>query len=87
MGPVVVSWLAVATAWAAPEHGGPSVGVPLPDCALLDLGSRLSRQLPIRRVPTVVLADRRRRIRYVHEGYPGNPEILRAVRAAASEAE
>ncbi len=67
MGPVVVSWLAVATAWAAPEPGEPSVGVPLPDCALLDLGSRLSRQLPIRRVPTV--------------------EILRAVRAAASEAE
>ena len=56
----------------------------LPFPVLLDLDSRLSTRLQVRRVPTILVADRRRRLTYVHEGYPGNPAILRAVRAAGA---
>jgi peroxiredoxin len=51
---------------------------------LTDPGGRLPRALGVRRVPTVMVVDRRRRVTYIHEGYPGNAEVLRAVRAAAS---
>ena len=55
----------------------------LPFSVLLDTGGRLSRRLEIRRVPTIIVVDRQRQITYVHEGFPGNPAILHAVRAAA----
>jgi peroxiredoxin len=55
----------------------------LPFSVLLDTGGRLSRRLAIRRVPTIIVVDRQRRMTYVNEGFPGNPAILRAVRAAA----
>lgn len=51
---------------------------------LLDHRSLVSRGLGVRKVPTVVVADRERRITYVHEAYPGNPPVLSAIRAAAS---
>ena len=50
---------------------------------LYDPGGHLAGRLGVRRVPTVVVLDRQRRITYVHEGYPGNAEVLKAVRAAA----
>ena len=51
---------------------------------LVDRNSRLSRQLGLRRIPTVLVVNRERSVTYVHEGYPGNPEALRAIRTAAS---
>jgi peroxiredoxin len=53
---------------------------------LYDPGSHLARRLAVRRVPTVIVLDRDRRITYVHEGYPGNAEVLKAVRAAFDRA-
>ena len=57
-------------------------GLPFP--VLLDHRSLLSRTLGVQKVPTVVVADRERKITYVHEAYPGNPPVLSAIRAAAS---
>jgi len=61
---------------------GGAEGLPFP--TLLDYRRLLSRWLGVRKVPTVVVADRERRITYVHEAYPGNPPVLSAIRAAAS---
>ncbi|MFQ6131351.1 MAG: peroxiredoxin family protein [Armatimonadota bacterium] len=57
-------------------------GLPFP--VLIDRGSRLSKRVGLRRVPTLLVVGRERRITFVHEGYPGNPHVLRAIRAAAS---
>jgi len=57
-------------------------GLPFP--VLLDTHGTLRGPLGIRRVPTVLVLDRERRIRYVHEAYPGNAEVLKAIRRAAS---
>lgn len=50
---------------------------------LLDGQKVLAGRLGLRRVPTVVVLDRERRVRWVHEAYPGNPAVLGAVRKAA----
>jgi peroxiredoxin len=55
-------------------------GLPFP--VLLDPGGVLSRRLGVRRVPTLIVA-RRGQVTYVHEGYPGNGAVLRAIRKAA----
>ncbi len=60
---------------------------PPPFPVLYDPGGHLAGRLGVRRVPTVVVLDRQRRITYVHEGYPGNAEVLKAVRAAAASQE
>jgi peroxiredoxin len=56
----------------------------LPFSMLLDLGGRLSERMNVRRVPTLLVVDRERRVTYVHEGFPGNPALLRAVREASA---
>jgi len=56
----------------------------LPFPVLADVGGRLSAALGVRRVPTVLLLDARGRIAWVHEGYPGNLQLLRAIRAVLS---
>jgi peroxiredoxin len=58
---------------------------PPPFAVLIDRGSRLTRQLRVRRIPTVIVADRERRITYVGEAYAGNAEVLAAIRRAASD--
>lgn len=58
---------------------------PPPFPVLLDRGGRLTERLKIRRIPTVVVADRERRIRYVGEAYAGNAEVLAAIRRAAGK--
>ena len=63
------------------KNGKPSFPV------LYDPGGHLAGRLGVRRVPTVVVIDNQRRITYVHEGYPGNAEVLKAVRAAAASQE
>jgi peroxiredoxin len=57
-------------------------GAPFP--VLVDRGSRLTNRLGLRRIPTVIVVNRERRITFVHEAYPGNPAILEAIRAAGS---
>ncbi|MEN6643502.1 MAG: TlpA disulfide reductase family protein [Armatimonadia bacterium] len=49
---------------------------------LLDGQKVLAGRLGLRRVPTVMVLDRGRRVRWVHEAYPGNPAVLGAVRKA-----
>lgn len=56
--------------------------IPFP--VLVDRGSRLTNRLGLRRIPTVIVVNRDRRITFVHEAYPGNPTILAAIRAAGS---
>jgi peroxiredoxin len=60
-------------------------GTPLPFPVLLDGRRVLSSPLGIRRVPTVLVLDRRRRVTWLHEAYPGNPAVLRAIRAARAQ--
>lgn len=50
---------------------------------LLDGQKALATRLGVRRVPTVFVLDQQRRARYVHEAYPGNLEVLKAIREAA----
>lgn len=64
---------------AVREHLGDD---PLPFAVLLDGRRALSGPLGLRRVPTVLVLDRERRVTWLHEAYPGNPAVLRAVRAA-----
>jgi peroxiredoxin len=52
---------------------------------LMDRRGRLSKQLRLRRIPTVIVLNRERRITYIHEAHPGNLAILQAIRQAASE--
>ena len=59
-------------------------GQNLPFPVLLDADKVVSGRLEIRKVPTVLVLDRERRVQYVHEAYPGNPPVLRAIRRAAS---
>jgi peroxiredoxin len=59
----------------------------LPFPVLVDRRRRASRLLRVRRIPTIVVIDGRREITYLHEGYPGNPEVLKAIREAASIAQ
>ncbi len=54
-----------------------------PFAVLLDGRQALSGPLGLRRVPTVLVLDRHRRVTWLHEAYPGNPAVLRAIRAAA----
>jgi len=57
---------------------------PPPWAVLIDRGSRLSRQLGLRRVPTLLVLNRERRVTAAFEAYPGNPALLKAIRAAGS---
>ena len=59
-------------------------GVPFP--VLVDKRSRLSRELRLRHIPTVLVLDAGRTIRFAYEGYPGNLVVLRAIRSALSAA-
>ena len=52
---------------------------------LLDGRMELARQIGLRRIPTVLVLDRNRKITYVHEAYPGNPPVLTAIRKALSQ--
>jgi len=54
----------------------------LPFPVLLDGEKTLANTLGLRRVPTVVILNRGRRVTYVKEAYPGNPVVLRAIRKA-----
>lgn len=56
----------------------------LPFPVLLDGQKALANRLGLRRVPTVVMLDRERRVTYVREAYPGNPVVLKAIRKALS---
>jgi peroxiredoxin len=49
---------------------------------LLDGQRKVGTALGVRRVPTVMVLDEERRVRWVHEAYPGNPVVLKAVRGA-----
>ena len=51
---------------------------------LLDGQSSLATALGVRRVPTVMVLNRARRVVWLHEAYPGNPVVLKAIRAAMS---
>lgn len=55
----------------------------VPFGVLLDHRGLLTRALGVRKVPTVLVFDRKRRLRYVHAAYPGNPSVLQAIRQAA----
>jgi peroxiredoxin len=55
----------------------------LPFPVLIDRGSRLCRQLGLRRIPTVIIADQDRKITCIHEAYPGNPKVLEGIRGAS----
>ena len=57
---------------------------PLPFPVLLDSRRTLAPKLGLRHVPTVMVLDRQRRVTWLHEAYPGNPQVLAAVRKAAS---
>jgi len=59
---------------------------PLPYPVLIDRTSRLSKQLGLRRIPTILILNRERRITAVFEAHPGNPKLLAAIRAAGSTA-
>ncbi len=57
---------------------------PPPWPVLVDRESRLSRQLGLRRIPTLLVLNRERRVTAAFEAYPGNPALLEAIRAAGS---
>lgn len=57
---------------------------PLPYPVLVDRTSRLSKQLGLRRIPTILVLNRERRVTAVFEAHPGNPALLEAIRAAGS---
>jgi len=59
---------------------------PLPYPVLIDRTSRLSSELGLRRIPTVLVLNRERRVTAVFEAHPGNPGLLDAIRAAGSMA-
>jgi peroxiredoxin len=59
----------------------------LPFAVLLDGQKSVARALGVRRVPTVMVLDEKRRVRWVHEAYPGNPVVLKAVRGALGKRE
>lgn len=56
----------------------------LPFPVLLDDQKTLAYTLGLRRVPTVIILNRDRRVTYVKEAYPGNPVVLKAIRKALS---
>jgi len=56
---------------------------PPPWPVLVDPRRGLATALGLRHVPTVLVLDRDRTIRCVFEGYPGNPQVLQAIRDAA----
>jgi peroxiredoxin len=56
----------------------------LPFPVLLDGQRTLSQPLGVRRVPTVMVLNRDRKVTWLHEAYPGNPRVLKAIRAALS---
>jgi len=58
-------------------------GTPFP--VLVDRRSRFTNRLGLRRIPTVIVVNRERKITFVHEAYPGNPTILQAIREAGSQ--
>jgi len=51
---------------------------------LLDSERTLTERLVLRHVPTIVVLDRERRVRFVYEAWPGNHVVLRAIRRTAS---
>jgi len=57
-------------------------GVPFP--VLVDRGSRLSRELGLRHIPTILVLNSQRTIRFAYERYPGNLVVLQGIRAAMS---
>lgn len=56
----------------------------LPFPVLLDGQRTLGTALGVRRVPTVMVLGRDRKVRWLHEAYPGNPPVLKAIRRALS---
>lgn len=57
---------------------------PLPYPVLVDRTGRLSQAFGVRRIPTILVLDRRRQTVARFEAYPGNPRLLAAIRRAAS---
>ncbi|MBM3501734.1 MAG: TlpA family protein disulfide reductase, partial [Armatimonadetes bacterium] len=57
---------------------------PPPWPVLIDRGSRLSRKLGLRRIPTLLVLNRERGISAVFEAHPGNTALRQAIRAAGS---
>ena len=57
----------------------------VPFTVLLDSKRALSGAMGVRRVPTLVVLNRRRTVSFVHEAYPGNMKVLAAIRRAAGE--
>ncbi len=51
---------------------------------LLDSERTLTGPLVLRHVPTIIVLDRQRRVRFVYEAWPGNHVVLRAIRRTAS---
>jgi peroxiredoxin len=56
----------------------------LPFPVLLDGQRTLGTALGLRRVPTVMVLNRERKVTWLHEAYPGNPAVLKAIRSALS---
>ena len=56
----------------------------LPFPVLLDGQRTLGTALGVRRVPTVLVLNRERKVTWLHEAYPGNPAVLKAIRGALS---
>ena len=56
----------------------------LPFAVLLDGQRTLGTALGVRRVPTVMVLGRDRKVTWLHEAYPGNPAVLKAIRGALS---
>lgn len=56
----------------------------LPFPVLLDGRRTLGTALGVRRVPTVMVLGRERQVTWLHEAYPGNPPVLKAIREALS---
>ncbi len=52
--------------------------IPFP--VLIDADGAWSTRLGLRRVPTVVILDRRRKVVWLREGYPGNGKLEDAIR-------
>ena len=60
-------------------------GDDLPEFPVLLDGERtLTEPLVLRHVPTIIVLDRERRVRFVYEAWPGNHVVLRAIRRTAS---
>ena len=55
----------------------------LPDPVLLDPGSRITQLYRVSHVPTLIVLDRKGRVRSVQVGFPGTPVMLNLIRGAS----